>query len=181
MNALLAVSKAIDRLNERIGRAVSWLVLAMALVSATNAVVRKAFDSSSNAWLELQWYMFSAVFLLCAGYVALHNENIRIDIVTARLSRRARSRIDVFGHTVFLLPFCGIMLYENWPYFWDSFQSGEQSSNAGGLLRWPVKALMVAGFALLFAQGLSELVKRIAELRRADPEPPEPAASERSA
>ena len=181
MNALLIVSKAIDRLNERVGRTVSWLILAMALVSATNALVRKAFDSSSNAWLELQWYMFSAVFLLCAGYVALHNENIRIDIVSSRLSPRARNRIDIFGHALFLLPFCGIMLYENWPYFWDSLQSGEQSSNAGGLLRWPVKALMVAGFALLFAQGLSELIKRIAELRRPHSESPESGASGRSA
>ena len=181
MDVLLAVSKAIDRLNERVGRAVSWLILAMALVSAANAVVRKAFDSSSNGWLELQWYMFSAVFLLCAGYVALHNENIRVDVVSSRLSRRARNRIDVFGHTLFLLPFCAIMLYETWPYFWDSFQSGEQSSNAGGLLRWPVKVLMVAGFALLFVQGLSELIKRVADLRGPDPRPPEPAASERSA
>lgn len=181
MDVLLAVSKAIDRLNELVGRTVSWLVLAMALVSATNAAVRKVFDSSSNAWLELQWYMFSAVFLLCAGYVALHNENIRIDIVTSRLSQRARDRIDVFGHALFLLPLCGIMLYENWPYFVDSFVRGEQSSNAGGLLRWPVKALMVAGFALLFAQALSELVKRIADLRRPDSEPPEPDAPGRSA
>ena len=180
MEALLTISNAIDRLNERVGRTVSWLILAMALVSATNAVVRKAFDSSSNAWLELQWYMFSAVFLLCAGYVALHNENIRIDIVTSRLSRRARNRIDAFGHAVFLLPFCALMLYANWPYFWESFQSGEQSSNAGGLLRWPVKALMVAGFVLLLAQGLSELTKRIADLRGRDREEAEPAAPERS-
>jgi TRAP-type mannitol/chloroaromatic compound transport system permease small subunit len=152
----------------------------MVLVSATNAVMRKAFDSSSNAWLELQWYMFSAVFLLCAGYVALNNENIRIDILTSRLSRSARNRIDVFGHALFLLPFCAVMLYENWPYFWDSLLSGERSSNAGGLLRWPVKVLMVAGFALLFAQALSELVKRIAELRGSDPRPPQPADSEQS-
>lgn len=171
MGALLAASRAIDAFNERVGKLVYWLILAMVLVSSTNAVVRKTFDIGSNAWLELQWYMFSAVFLLCAGYVALHNENIRIDIVSATLDKRTRDMVDVVGHVLFLLPLCAIMLYETWPYFYDSFRSGEQSSNAGGLLRWPVKSFMVLGFAFLFAQGLSELIKRIAIIRGVIPDP----------
>lgn len=162
MQGLLAFSRGMDWLTERIGRAVYWLVLVAVLVSATNAVIRYSFDRSSNAWLELQWYLFSAVFLLCAPYALLANEHIRIDIVSSRLPARTRHTIDIVGHVVFLIPLCALMIYEAWPYFWLSIASGEMSGNAGGLIRWPVKALIVVGFALLLLQGLSELIKRVA-------------------
>jgi len=171
MGVLLAASRMVDAFNDRVGRLVYWLILAMVLVSSTNAVIRKAFDTSSNAWLELQWYMFSAVFLLCAGYVARHNENIRIDIVSSLLDKRTRDQVDVVGHLLFLLPFCAIMLYEGWPYFYDAFRTGEESTNAGGLIRWPVKLMMILGFAFLLAQCLSELVKRVAIIRGLIPDP----------
>lgn len=171
MRALLGVSGWIDRVNEQIGRLVSWLILASVVVSTVNAIIRKVFSNSSNAWLELQWYMFAAVFLLCAGYALLRNEHIRIDIVSHRLTRTTRNWIDVFGHVVFLLPLCLVMLIESWPYFMESWKISEQSSNAGGLIRWPVKLLIVAGFAMLGLQGLSELVKRIAFMRGLIPDP----------
>ena len=149
MKALLALSRAIDALNERIGHLVYWLILAMVLVSSTNAVLRYTLSIASNAWLEMQWYMFAAVFLLCAGYTLLHNEHIRIDI---------------FGFILFMLPATIIMTYLSWPIFHNSWMLGEVSSNAGGLVRWPVKIFLPIGFALLTLQGVSELIKRIAML-----------------
>src|SRR5262245_13889605 len=165
MKRLLTLSRAIDWLNERVGRAVLWLVLVMALVSAGNAISRYALNLSSNAWLELQWYLFAAVFLLCAGYTLLHNEHIRIDVVSSRFTRRTRAWIDVFGTLFFLLPMSVTILWLSWPIFLNAWLSGEISSNAGGLVRWPARLLIPAGFLLLTAQGLSELIKRIAFLR----------------
>ena len=165
MNALLALSRGIDRVTAFIGRGVSWLILAAVLVSAGNAVIRKAFDISSNAWLELQWYLFGAVFMLAAAYTLQRNEHIRIDIVSSMLSRRARHWIDLVCHVFFLVPFVSLMAYLSWPFFLRSFLSGEGSQNAGGLILWPAKSLVLAGFVLLCAQGLSEIVKRIAIIR----------------
>lgn len=177
MGAFLMASRLIDVVNQTIGKLLYWLVLIMVLVSSTNAVIRKVFDTSSNAWLELQWYLFSAVFMGCAGYDVLHNEHIRIDIVNAQLSKTTRNWIEIAGLTLFLIPLCGIMLYECWPYFYSSLLSGEQSSNAGGLIRWPVRFLMVFGFALLLIQAISELIKRIAVMRGLIPEPHDTKAS----
>lgn len=171
MQALLQVSRVIDATNRLIGQATYWLILVTVLISAGNAIVRYGLNTSSNAWLEVQWYLFSAVFLLCAGYTLLHNEHIRIDIVNAHLTKRTRDWIDVVGHVVFLIPLCILFLYEGWPYFWLAFTNGEISGNAGGLIRWPVKFLMVAGFALLLLQALSELIKRVAIIRGAIPDP----------
>lgn len=171
MDALLGISRAIDWVNNKVGKIVYWLVLASVVVSSGNAVVRYALSESSNKWLELQWYMFSAVFLLCAGYTLLNNQHIRIDIVNHRLSPRARNLIDVIGHVFFLIPLCILLLIEGWPYFWDAYQSGEMSSNAGGLIRWPARFLIVAGFALLLAQAFSELIKRVAVMMGRIPDP----------
>jgi TRAP-type mannitol/chloroaromatic compound transport system permease small subunit len=143
-------------------------------VSAINAVVRYAFHLSSNAWLELQWYLFSAVFLLCAAYTLLDNAHIRIDIVASRLTKRSQDWIDVVGHVFFLLPLCLLVLFEGWPYFWNSFVGGEISANAGGLIRWPVKLLIVIGFGLLLLQGVSELIKRVAVIKGLIPDPHAP-------
>ena len=171
MKTLLALSRLIDALNERVGRLVYWLVLVVVLVSAGNATVRYAFNLSSNAWLELQWYLFSAVFLLCAGYTLLHNEHIRIDVVAARLSRRAQIWIDIFGTLFFLLPMALIIMWLSWPIFMDAWTQHEMSSNAGGLMRWPVRLLIPVGFFLLALQGVSELIKRIAFLMGLIPDP----------
>jgi TRAP-type mannitol/chloroaromatic compound transport system permease small subunit len=168
---LLRVSAAIDWLNSRIGQTAYWLVLVAVLVSAGNAVMRYTFNISSNAWLEIQWYLFSGVFLLCAAYTFLHNEHIRIDIVSSRMTPRGRNAMDVFGHLVFLMPLCVVMLYEAWPYFMVAYRSGEVSSNAGGLLRWPVRLLIPIGFTLLLLQMVSELIKRIAVMRGLIPDP----------
>jgi len=176
MTPLLTLSRAIDWLNERVGRAVFWLVLVMVLVSAGNAVSRYALNLSSNAWLELQWYLFAAVFLLCAGYTLLHNEHVRIDVVSSHLSRRTRAWIDVFGTLLFLLPMSICILWLSWPIFLKAWLSGEISSNAGGLIRWPARLLVPVGFLLLTAQGISELIKRIAFLRGLIPDPAEPHA-----
>src|SRR3954447_17279566 len=165
MQALLAFSRAVDVMNEWIGRAVYWLVLIVVLVSAANATSRYALNRASNAWLELQWYLFAAVFLLCAGYTLLHNEHIRIDVVASRLSRRAQIWIDVFGLVVFLLPMTLFIMWLSWPIFMNAWTSGEISGNAGGLIRWPARLLVPAGFFLLSLQGISELIKRIAYLR----------------
>lgn len=173
MNALLAFSRAVDALNERIGRAVYWLILVAVLISSGNAIVRKAFDMSSNAYLEIQWYLFSAVFLLCAGYTLLRNEHIRIDIIAGRFSRRTQTWIDVFGTIFFLLPMVALILYEAWPWFVRTYQSGEVSPSAGGLILWPAKILVPIGFVLLGLQGFSELFKRIAFLAGAGPDPAE--------
>ncbi|MDO9236038.1 MAG: TRAP transporter small permease subunit [Aquabacterium sp.] len=168
---VLALSRLIDRLNEAVGRWVAWLVLAAVLVSAGNAVVRKLFDTSSNAYLEVQWYLFSAVFLLAAGHTLLRQEHVRIDVLSARLSARSRAWIDVFGIVCFLLPLVVVVINLSWPLVTRAYLSGEMSSNAGGLIRWPVLALLPLGFGLLGAQGVSELIKRLAFLRGWLPEP----------
>src|SRR5436190_11249954 len=155
MNGLLALSRAIDAMNERIGQWVTWLVLAAVVVSALNAIVRKAFDMSSNAFLEIQWYLFSGVFLLCAAWTLLRNEHIRIDVVAGRLSKRTQTWIDVLGTIFFLFPMAGLILYEAIPWAWRAVQSGEISSSAGGLILWPAKILVPIGFALLILQGIS--------------------------
>tara|TARA_R110002050_G_scaffold34839_2_gene87833 strand:- start:67390 stop:67974 length:585 start_codon:yes stop_codon:yes gene_type:complete len=165
MGNLLALSRFIDRINGFVGRNVSWLVLAAVLISAGNATIRKVFDMSSNAWLEVQWYLFGAVFMLAAGYTLRKNEHVRIDVLAGNLSKRTRDWIDLIGHFLFLLPFCLMMTYLAWPFFWRSFKSGEMSSNAGGLIIWPAKAVVLAGFILLTAQAVSEIIKRIAIIR----------------
>jgi TRAP-type mannitol/chloroaromatic compound transport system permease small subunit len=173
MNALLALARMIDALNERIGKIVTWLVLVAVVISAANAVVRKAFDMSSNAFLEVQWYLFSAVFLLCSAWTLLRNEHIRIDVVAGRLAKRTQTWIDVFGTLFFLLPMTLLILYESVPWAWRALESGEISSSAGGLILWPAKILVPIGFTLLVLQGISELVKRIAFLRGLAPDPTE--------
>ena len=170
MQGLLSVSRLIDKINHQVGQVVMWLVLAMTVISAGNAVVRKAFDMSSNALLEIQWYLFAAVFMLGAGYALLHNAHVRIDFISSRLSDRARNWIDVFGIVLVLFPFCALCAYLAWPLFTRALASGETSQNAGGLTRWPVYATMPIGFALLFLQGVSELIKRLAFLRGAGPD-----------
>jgi len=171
MQTLLRISRAIDALNAKIGQALIWLVLVMALVSAGNAAFRYLFNLSSNAWLELQWYLFSAVFLLCAGYTLLNDEHIRIDVVSSHLSRRTQIWIDIFGTLFFLLPVSIFIMWLSWPVFMNAWTSQEISSNAGGLIRWPVRLLVPLGFFLLSLQGLSELIKRVAYLRRLIPDP----------
>ena len=171
MNLLLALSRAIDALNRRVGHAVYWLILAAVLVSAANALSRYLFDVSSNAWLELQWYLFSAVFLLAAGYTLLHNEHVRIDVIFGHLPPRLRAWIDLIGGIFFLLPMAIIIMTLSWPMFVDSYRINEYSSDAGGLLRWPVKLLIPVGFMLLALQGVSEIIKRIAFLLGRIPDP----------
>ena len=173
MQALLRVSRAIDWLNERVGRALLWLVLVMVLVSSGNAISRFLLHQSSNAWLELQWYLFAAVFLGCAGYALLHNEHIRIDVVSSRLSRRTQIWIDLFGMALFLLPMSLYITWASWPVFMNAWTSGEVSGSAGGLVRWPARLLVPAGFCLLSLQGVSELIKRIAYLKGLIPDPVE--------
>jgi TRAP-type mannitol/chloroaromatic compound transport system permease small subunit len=162
MAGLLALSRVIDRINEFIGKSVGWLILLSVLVSAGNAIIRKTFDMSSNAWLELQWYLFGAAFMLAAAYTLKQNEHIRIDIVYGMFSRRVQHWIDLFGHVFFLMPFVLLMVFYLVPYVNLSFHSGEVSNNAGGLIIWPAKAFLLAGFALLSLQGLSEIIKKIA-------------------
>jgi TRAP-type mannitol/chloroaromatic compound transport system permease small subunit len=171
VQGLLRVSRAIDALNERLGRWLSWLILAAVLISAGNAVVRKLFDTSSNSWLELQWILFGVVFLLCSPWTLLSNEHIRIDIINNLLPRQVRNTIDVIGHAFFLLPLTIVMIFTSVPFFLRSFALNEQSGNAGGLPQWPAKSLIMIGFALLFLQGISELIKRIAVMRGLIPDP----------
>lgn len=171
MTILLGISRLIDRINRLIGGSVIWLVLLMVIISAGNAVIRYAFNISSNAWLEVQWYLFSAVFLLCAGFTLLKNEHIRIDVVTGRFSPRVQAWIDILGGLFFLLPMAVLILWLSWPMVVDSYVRGEMSSDAGGLLRWPVKILIPIGFVLLALQGVSETIKRIAYLAGAAPDP----------
>jgi TRAP-type mannitol/chloroaromatic compound transport system permease small subunit len=171
LDALLALSRSIDALTERIGRAVTWLILAAVLISAANAIVRKAFNMSSNAFLEIQWYLFSAVFLLCAAWTLQRNEHVRIDVIAGRLSRRAQLWIDILGTLFFLFPMAGLILWLSIPWFLQSFNNGEHSPSAGGLILWPAKLLVPIGFTLLLLQGCSELVKRIAVLRGVIPDP----------
>jgi TRAP-type mannitol/chloroaromatic compound transport system permease small subunit len=162
MQALLALSRLIDRVTEFIGKSVMWLILVAVLVSAVNAVVRKLFNYSSNAWLELQWYLFGAAFMLAAAYTLKQNEHVRVDILYAARSRRVQHWIDLFGHLFFLLPFAVLMTSLLWPYFLQAYRSGEGSQNSGGLIIWPARALLLAGFILLLAQALSEIIKKIA-------------------
>ena len=171
MNALLALSRAIDAVTERVGRIVYWLVLVVVLISAANATIRKLFDYSSNAYLEIQWYLFSVIFLFGAGYTLLRNEHVRIDIIQVRLSPRAQNWIDVVGIVFFLWPMSFIIMYLAWPLFVDSYTRGEVSSNAGGLTIWPARLMVPVGFALLIIQAISELIKRIAFLRGMIPDP----------
>jgi len=165
MNFLLFVSQRIDRINASIGKSVSWLILASVLISAGNATIRKMFDTSSNAWLEVQWYLYGAVFLLAAAYTLQKNEHVRIDIVSSVLSKRTRDWIDLFCHIFFLLPFTVLIAWLAFPWVLSSYRSQEISVNAGGLILWPAKALVLIGFTLLTAQALSEIIKRYAVIR----------------
>lgn len=173
MSLLLAFSRFVDLANERIGRACSWLILVAVLVSAINAGIRYAFNMSSNAWLELQWYLFSAVFLFCAGYTLLTNQHVRIDVITGHLSKRAQAWIDILGTLFFLMPMAITVMWLAWPVFIDAYQRHEMSTNAGGLIIWPARLMLPLGFFLLIAQGLSELIKRVAFLRGLIPDPGE--------
>ncbi|MDO5612223.1 MAG: TRAP transporter small permease subunit [Paracoccus sp. (in: a-proteobacteria)] len=165
MGGLLALSSGIDRINTVIGRMVSWLILIAVLVSAGNAIIRKMYNISSNAWLELQWYLYGGAFLLAAAYALKENEHIRIDILYGRWSRRTQHWIDLIGHTLFLTPFVIVSLYFIIPWFQRSYRYQEMSMNSGGLILWPAKALLLAGFILLLAQGISEIIKKIAVMR----------------
>jgi TRAP-type mannitol/chloroaromatic compound transport system permease small subunit len=171
MQLLLKMSRLIDALNERVGRLVYWLVLAAVLLSAGNAIVRKLFNMSSNSLLEAQWYLFSAVFLLCSGYTLLRNEHVRIDVIVGRLSTKAQTWVDILGTIFFLLPMALLFIYLSWPIFVRTFTHNEISTNAGGLVIWPARLLVPIGFTLLTLQGLSELVKRVAFLAGAGPDP----------
>ncbi|MES2401937.1 MAG: TRAP transporter small permease subunit [Pseudomonadota bacterium] len=165
MRALLKFSTAVDWLNSLIGKHVIWLILASTLISGINAVVRKVFNVSSNAYLEVQWYLFAASFLIAAGYTLLQNEHVRIDVISSRLSKRGQIWLDIFGFVVFLTPFCVAILYYSTPFFLRGYNSGEMSNNAGGLIRWPVYAMIPLGFTLLLLQCWSELIKRMAFLQ----------------
>jgi TRAP-type mannitol/chloroaromatic compound transport system permease small subunit len=179
LKLLLVASRLIDHVNELVGRAVSWLTLAAVLISAGNALLRYGFNLSSNAWLEIQWYLFSAVFLLAAGYTLRHDEHVRIDVVISKLSPRLQAWIDIFGGLFFLLPMALLLLVLSWPVFVNSYVIGEVSSDAGGLIRWPVKFLMPLGLFLLILQALSEIVKRLAYLKGLIDNPLERKARER--
>ena len=165
MHALLKLSRGIDWLNTLVGKYVIWLILASTVISGLNAVVRKAFNYSSNGFLEVQWYLFAAAFLLAAGYTLLQGEHVRVDVIASRLSKRAQIWIDVFGFVFFLTPVCLTVLWYGIPFFIQGYASHEMSSNAGGLVRWPVYLMMPIGFGLLLLQGVSELIKRIAFLQ----------------
>jgi TRAP-type mannitol/chloroaromatic compound transport system permease small subunit len=171
MQGLLRLARIIDALNTAIGRTAMWLILAATLISAGNALMRYSLDLSSNAWLELQWYLFAAVFLLCAPYTLLKNEMVRIDVVAGRLSRRTQVWIDVGGTLFFLLPMALMLMALSWPGFVQSFVRDEVSSNAGGLVVWPARLLIPVGFGLLALQGVSELIKKLAFLVGAGPDP----------
>ena len=165
MKSLLALSRAIDALNEKVGHAVYWLVLVAVLVSAMNAVIRKAFNVSSNSFLELQWYLFSVIFLFCAGYTLLKNQHVRIDVIAGRLSPRAQAWIDIVGTVFFLFPMAIMIMILSWPVFVMAYERNEVSTNAGGLVIWPARLLVPIGFLLLVLQGVSGLIKRIAFLK----------------
>lgn len=165
MNALLKLSGKIDWLNSQVGKHVIWLILASTVISGVNAFVRKAFNVGSNAFLEVQWYLFAASFLIASAYTLLNGEHVKIDVVYSRFSRRTQTMIDIFGFLAFLTPVCVAMLWYGIPFFIKGFQSGEISTNAGGLIRWPVYAMIPLGFSLLLLQGVSELIKRVAFLQ----------------
>lgn len=171
MAPLLKISALIDRLNEALGRLTMWLVLAAVLISSGNAIIRKAFNIGSNAFLEIQWYLFAAVFMLGVGYVMLKNAHVRIDVISVRLTKRTNAIIDAIGIVVFTIPLSVIMIDLGWPLFARALQSGEMSQNAGGLIRWPVMMLIPLGFAILLTQAVSELIKRLAFLQGLRDEP----------
>ncbi|MBX9911406.1 MAG: TRAP transporter small permease subunit [Beijerinckiaceae bacterium] len=165
MQGLLGISRAIDAINSQIGKKVAWLILLAVIVATVNAIVRKLFNVSSNAWLELQWMLFGAVFLLCASWTLQVKEHIRIDIVNSLLPKSVQRWIDLIGHTLFLMPFCLLMIYHSWPFFTRSYAINEQSLSAGGLAQWPAKGLVVVGFVMLAIQGVSEIIKQVAIMR----------------
>lgn len=165
MNVLLKFSRAVDWLNTQIGKHVIWLILASTAISAVNAIVRKAFNVGSNAFLEVQWYLFAGSFLISAAYTLLNGEHVKIDVVYSHFSKRTQTKVDIFGFACFLTPVCVAMLWYGVPFFLNGYQSGEVSTNAGGLIRWPVYALIPIGFSLLLLQGWSELIKRVAFLQ----------------
>jgi TRAP-type mannitol/chloroaromatic compound transport system permease small subunit len=171
VQSLLKLSRGIDAFTRWVGRRLAWLILVAVVISAVNAVVRKVFDTSSNSWLELQWVLFSIVFLLCSAWTLLDNEHIRIDIVNNMLPKQVRNSIDIIGHLFFLMPLCIIMIITGVPFFRRSVEINEQSGNAGGLPQWPAKSLIMIGFAMLLVQGISELIKRIAVMRGLIPDP----------
>ena len=173
MNALLALSRRIDALTERIGRSAIWIVLIVVLISAGNAIMRYAFNYSSNALLEVQWYLFGLLFLSCSGYTLLRNEHVRIDLLSSKLSKRGQAWIDIFGIIFFLMPMAVAILVLSWPVFMHAFESGEMSNSAGGLIVWPARLMIPVGFALLIMQGVSELIKRIGFLLGRCPDPSE--------
>ncbi|MDO9033004.1 MAG: TRAP transporter small permease subunit [Hydrogenophaga sp.] len=170
MSFLLQISRLIDAVSELIGKLAMWLILAATLISTGNALIRKIFGTSSNAWLEIQWYLFAAVFMLGGGYAFLRNAHVRIDFISSKFTDRTRNWIDIGGILVFLFPLCYMMVTLGWPLFINALESGEMSSNSGGLIRWPVYALIPLGFALLFVQGISELIKRFAFLSGQGPD-----------
>jgi len=171
MQGLLTFSGAVDRFNTWLNRYVIWLILGATVISGINAVVRKAFNTSSNAFLEVQWYLFAASFLLASCYTLLQNEHVKIDVIYSRFSRRTQTQIDIFGFAFFMLPVCTAVLWFGIPFFWRGLMTGEMSSNAGGLIRWPVYLMIPLGFGLLWLQGVSELIKRIAFLQGLIPDP----------
>ena len=173
MNALLALSRRIDALTERIGRSAIWIVLIVVLISAGNAIMRYAFNYSYNALLEVQWYLFGLLFLSCSGYTLLRNEHVRIDLLSSKLSKRGQAWIDIFGIIFFLMPMAVAILVLSWPVFMHAFESGEMSNSAGGLIVWPARLMIPVGFALLIMQGVSELIKRIGFLLGRCPDPSE--------
>jgi TRAP-type mannitol/chloroaromatic compound transport system permease small subunit len=165
IKSLLPLTRGVDACNRAIGQYLSWLILIAVLVSATNATIRKLFDASSNAWLELQWVLYSTVFLLCAPWTLLDNEHIRVDIINNLMPAWLRNTIDLAGHMLFLLPLAVVMIITGVPFFWKSYEINEQSMNAGGLPQWPAKSLIMICFAILLFQGISEIVKRLAIMR----------------
>jgi len=173
MTLCLRLSRTIDWLNEHVGKLTYWLILVAVLISTGNAIMRYSLNLSSNAWLEIQWYLFSFIFLFCAGYTLLHNQHVRIDILTSHLPGRAKAWIDIFGTLLFLLPMAITIMWLSWPVFTDAYRSHEISTNAGGLLVWPARLMVPVAFLLLVLQGFSELIKRIAFLRGLIPDPSE--------
>jgi TRAP-type mannitol/chloroaromatic compound transport system permease small subunit len=171
LQSLLKVSRGIDAFTRWLGKRLAWLILVAVVVSALNAIVRKTFDTSSNSWLELQWVLFSVVFLLCSSWTLLDNEHIRIDIVNTMMPKQVRNSIDIIGHAFFLIPLTIVMIITGGPFFMRSVEINEQSGNAGGLPQWPAKSLIIIGFTLLLVQGISELIKRIAVMRDLIPDP----------
>ncbi len=171
LQALLKLSRGIDAFTRWTGKRLAWLILLAVVISAVNAILRKTFDISSNSWLELQWVLFSIVFLMCSPWTLLDNEHIRIDIVSNALPKTARDIIDVVGHVFFLMPLCIVMIVTGGPFFMRSYEINEQSGNAGGLPQWPAKSLVIIGFAFLLVQGISELIKRVAVMRGLIPDP----------